>query len=312
MSFSIRPRPHKPLCASHSLKHTDWEGERDLTSDSEATPCTDTHLTIQTWKNGQQRKHLTVWKQARWWCLHREVNVCSKQMATNRKNSHDSSLIYMFNSCYKLIWTVRWDEINGQLMSPLTKQWTRQMRLSLSRPPPLPLKPSNISYKKKKTPVTPIPPPPPFLFPTTAPLAAPGFCCTNQEQMSAGAVLKDPAVLDASHMLFIQRWRLTARLLVKPISKKKRKRGGKKTNSPNAFKSLQKQNIYEHTFFLLSTIYCSFCGCFPPICGLWPSKSKKSQEAVVKNISCKYLLKYMKTSGAVQSTENKKMTSVLN
>lgn len=34
---------------------------------------------------------------------------------------------------------------------------------------------------------------------------APGFCCTNQEQMSAGAVLKDPAVLDASHMLFIQR-----------------------------------------------------------------------------------------------------------
>lgn len=81
-------------------------------------------------------------------------------------------------------------------------------------------------------------------------LAAPGFCSTNQEQMSAGAVLKDPAVLDASHMLFIQRWRLTARLLVKPNKKRESERvwGVEKTNSPNAFKSLQKDYICEPTF----------------------------------------------------------------
>lgn len=37
------------------------------------------------------------------------------------------------------------------------------------------------------------------------------FCCTNQKQMSAGATLKEPAVLDGCHMLLIQRLRLTAR-----------------------------------------------------------------------------------------------------
>lgn len=31
------------------------------------------------------------------------------------------------------------------------------------------------------------------------------FSCTNQEQMSTAAALKDPAVLDARHMLLIQR-----------------------------------------------------------------------------------------------------------
>lgn len=130
----------------------------------------------------------------------------------------------------------------------------------LRPPPPLPLEPPQISPPWKKNLNPPSPPPLLFLFPTTlshpisttAPLPAPGFCCTNQEQMSAGAVLKDPAVLDASHMLFIQRWRLTARLLVKPISKKKRKKKRwKKTNSPNAFKCLQKPYIYS-----MSTPFC--------------------------------------------------------
>lgn len=73
--------------------------------------------------------------------------------------------------------------------------------------PPLPLQPLKYlphPVKKKK----PRSSSPPFLsqpISTTAPLPAPGFCCTNQEQMSARTVLKDPAVLDASHMLFIQR-----------------------------------------------------------------------------------------------------------
>lgn len=110
--------------------------------------------------------------------------------------------------------------------------------------PPLPLKPLNISFKKKTHThtLTLTPPPPPFPLPHHSPSPCTRICCTNQEQMSAGAVLKDPAVLDASHMLFIQRWRLTARLLVKPISGRKKKEW-KKKHSPNAFKSLQKQNI---------------------------------------------------------------------
>lgn len=87
-------------------------------------------------------------------------------------------------------------------------------------------------------------------LPTTAPLAAPGFFSTNQEQMSAGAVLKDPAVLDASHMLFIQRWRLRARLLVKPFS------GGgvgwgvaeKKQTLQMPSRLFKKSYIYQRTF----------------------------------------------------------------
>lgn len=124
--------------------------------------------------------------------------------------------------------------------------------------PPLPLEPHQISPPWKKNLETPPPLPPLlFLFPntlshpisTTAPLPAPGFCCTNQEQMSAGAVLKDPAVLDAGHMLFIQRWRLTARLLVKPISQKKKKEVEKNKLSkclqvPSKAVHIQ----YEHTF----------------------------------------------------------------
>lgn len=86
--------------------------------------------------------------------------------------------------------------------------------------PPLPLKPLKYLSKEKKT-YTLKPHHCPLLFSYSPPssylplsltpflpqpsLSAPGFCCTNQEQMSAGAVLKDPAVLDASHMLFIQR-----------------------------------------------------------------------------------------------------------
>lgn len=93
-----------------------------------------------------------------------------------------------------------------------TMQWKMQMRLSMTPLPPLPLE--YLPHEKKT--LNPLRPPRllllllfpatlPYLISTTAPLNAPGFCCTNQEQMSAGAVLKDPAVLDASHMLFIQR-----------------------------------------------------------------------------------------------------------
>lgn len=129
----------------------------------------------------------------------------------------------------------------------------------LRPPPPLPLEPPQISPPWKKNLNPPSPPPLLFLFPTTlshpisttAPLPAPGFCCTNQEQMSAGAVLKDPAVLDASHMLFIQRWRLTARLLVKPISKKKKKKKEVEKNKLSKCLQVPSKAVhiqYEHTF----------------------------------------------------------------
>lgn len=88
-------------------------------------------------------------------------------------------------------------------------QWKMQMRPSVTSLPPLPLE-----YLPHEKTLNRLRPPPllplfpatlPYLISTTAPLDAPGFCSTNQEQMSAGALLKDPAVLDASHMLFIQR-----------------------------------------------------------------------------------------------------------
>lgn len=101
----------------------------------------------------------------------------------------------------------------------------RRMWLSITPFPPLPLQPlqspTTPSMKKKKpfnpplfsssssSSSFPLPHrchhPPPTPFPPQPLFPAPGFCCTNQEQMSAGAALKDPAVLDASHMLFIQR-----------------------------------------------------------------------------------------------------------
>lgn len=179
-------------------------------------------------------------------------------------------------------------------------QRTRRMRLSITSPPPwLPLKKktSNISPVKKKT-----TPPPLFLFPatlshpisTTAPLPAPGFCCTNQEQMSAGAVLKDPAVLDASHMLFIQRWRLTARLLVKPISKKEREREREREVEKNKLsKCLQVPSkgvhIWAHLFVSSLQAPHQWQALFFWVCVSFVSEAggEKWRDVVDKNISWK-------------------------
>ena len=99
---------------------------------------------------------------------------------------------------------------------------------------------------------------PPSLHPSPSlSLPAPGFCCTNQEQMSAEAVLKDPAVLDASHMLFIQRWRLTACLLLKPIPPPipPPPPPKKEVEKNKLSKRLQKQDLHECTF--LSSAPCA-------------------------------------------------------
>lgn len=189
-----------------------------------------------------------------------------------------------------------------------TMQWTRRMRLSITPLPPLPLKTPQISPPWKKTHTL----NPPsllllllFLFPTTlshpisttAPLPAPGFCCTNQEQMSAGAMLKDPAVLDASHMLFIQRWRLTARLLVKPISKKKR--GGKKQTLQMPSSPFKSSTYMSTPFCLLSIMHCSlliphhfslFLFLFVS-CGRQRGGGKKSWDVADENISSKEVFK---------------------
>lgn len=156
----------------------------------------------------------------------REVNVCSGQMVTNtEKMPHERVVICMFNSCHKLIKKVRGDQWSARASPNNAVDEADEDHHYAPSPTTFKTPQTSPPWKKKPALKPPTPIPPLFLFPatlshpisTTAPLPAPGFCCTNQEQMSAGAVLKDPAVLDASHMLFIQRWRLTARLLVKPI-----------------------------------------------------------------------------------------------
>lgn len=154
-----------------------------------------------------------------------DVDCCGQTAAAESRKSQESGVINTWVRGLR----GRKGEINGQL---LDKQWSGRGGWSPPPTPPLPLKPLKYLSKEKKT-YTLKPHHCPLLFSYSPPssylplsltpflpqpsLSAPGFCCTNQEQMSAGAVLKDPAVLDASHMLFIQRWRLTARLLVKLI-----------------------------------------------------------------------------------------------
>lgn len=258
MSFSIRHRPHKPLCASHSVIHsqTHGQGVREgqdlwLTGEGAVWWFALTHSSMKEWL--KQASH--TWDGC--WSppgddvyTDRDVNVCSGQMATNIEKK-----------------SPKWfGKVRSMVSSCPTMQWTRRMWLSITPLPPTTFKAPQISPPWKTPLKTPTSPPPLFLFPatlslplpTTALLPAPGFCCTNQEQMSAGAVLKDPAVLDASHMLFIQRWRLTARLLVKPISQKKK--GWKKQTLQMPSSPFKSSTYMSTPFCFVSAMYCSLVG----------------------------------------------------
>lgn len=121
MSFSIRHGPNKPISASHSVIHTQiyrqtmriglWSRShvvRHNTRQNERTDITSI--------SRLQR----VSAPTRWWCLHWQSSDClfwANGNQCRQKQSQEEGVICMFNSCYKLINAVKWDQWSAQQSS---------------------------------------------------------------------------------------------------------------------------------------------------------------------------------------------------
>ena len=266
MSFSIRQRPHKPPL-THSLAHSQTQGEREglgLWLTSEAMWWhTLRHSNMKEWLKQAPHTSDVCWRRSG-----DDVYTVDK-LETNMEEERGSGKwcdllvshvleVYLEGKVRSMVSS--WpnnavDKADGALRAPLPPTTFKAPQISLPR-----------KKKKKNThtlkPTTPPPSsplfsysPPPSLtpFPPQPLSVLQDFAVQTRNRCLPGPCWKTPLFwMPATCFSFRDEGSQLA-FLWSQFQKKKKKEGWKKTNSPNAFKSLQKA---RHTVYSASTPFC--------------------------------------------------------